>query len=398
MLFSYAFFDSLNCFFDENSQLLATLFHTYLPSNHYNKKNLFHLQLLSILTAFPFNQLKLPEKIKEEEIKMSTFFKGRHFITTQDFTNEEINIMLDLARELKIKFAEGVPTPRLLYKTLFLIFFEQSTRTRNSMEAGIGQLGGHGIFLTPDKMQLSHGETAEDTANILSRFGDGIGIRYCNFGIGNKYLNMLAKHSKAPIMNLQDDVYHPFQVMADLMTMRERFGQNLKGLKVGISWAYAESHLKPLSVPQSQILLFTRFGMDVTLAYPEGFDLMPDIVSKAQENAKQHGGKLKISHDMDEAFVNAHVVIPKNWGGFYVGETEEEIRAKQAQHKDWICTEDKMREVDDRCVYMHALPADRGNEVVDSVIDGPRSIVLDEAENRLHTAKAIMSLLMGGRM
>lgn len=329
---------------------------------------------------------------------MSTFFKGRHMITTQDFTNDEIDIMLDLARDLKIKFSHGEPTPKLLYKTLFLLFFEQSTRTRNSMEAGIAQMGGTGIFLTPDKMQISHGESAKDTGVILSRFGDGLGIRYCDYGKGNKYLQTIAENSKAPLMNLQCDVYHPFQVLADLMTMRERFGNNLKGLKVGISWAYAESHLKPLSVPQSQILLFTRYGMDVTLAYPEKFDLMPDIVETAKSNAKEYGGKLTLSHDMDEAFVDAHVVIPKNWGGFFVSDDHDEIRNEQAKYKDWKCTETIMKEMNDRGVYMHALPADRGNEVEDSVIDGPRSIVYDEAENRLHTAKAVMALLMNGRL
>ncbi|BBE30005.1 ornithine carbamoyltransferase [Tepiditoga spiralis] len=328
---------------------------------------------------------------------MSTFFRGRHFITTQDFTNEELNIMLDLAKDLKIKFSYGEQTPYLLYKTLFLMFFDQSTRTRNSMQAGIAQLGGDGIFLSPDKMQVSHGEVAKDTGVILSRFGDGIGIRHCTYGEGNKYLNAIAKNSKAPLMNLQDDIYHPFQVMADLMTMRERFGNNLKGLKVGISWGYAESHLKPLSVPQSQILLFTRFGMDVTLAYPKGFDLMPDIVKTAKQNAENHGGKLNITNNMDDAFVDAHVVFPKNWGGFFISDKEEEIRAEQAKHKDWKCTEEKMKLLDKSGVFMHALPADRGNEVEDSVIDGPRSIVYDEAENRLHTAKAIMTLLMGGR-
>ncbi|ONN27722.1 ornithine carbamoyltransferase [Thermosipho affectus] len=328
---------------------------------------------------------------------MSTFFRGRHFITTQDFTNEEIDIMLDLARKLKIKFSYGEPTPYLLYKTLFLIFFDESTRTRNSMQAGIAQLGGTGIFLTPDKMQIAHGEVAKDTGIILSRFGDGIGIRYCKFGEGNKYLNEIAKHSKAPVMNLQDDIYHPFQVLADILTIQERFGKNLKGLKVGISWAYAESHLKPLSVPQSQILLFTRFGMDITLSYPKGFDLMPEIIEQANKNAEKYGGKLNISHKMEDAFVDADVVIPKNWGGFFVSDNPDEIRAEQAKHKNWICTEELIRLTKKHSIYMHALPADRGKEVVDSVIDGPHSVVYDEAENRLHTAKAIMTLLMGGR-
>ena len=345
------------------------------------------------------------------------FFRGRHFITLEDFSREEIDVMLDSARELKLRFYRGEATPLLLYKVIFLIFFDESTRTRNSMQAGIAQLGGQGIFLSPDKMQIAHGESARDTAIILSRFGDGIGIRHCSFGVGNRYIREIANNSKTPVMNLQDDVYHPFQALADLMTIQERFGKDLRGLKVTISWAYAKSHLKPLSVPQSQILLFTRYGMEVTLAYPEKFDLMPEIVKKARENAEKYGGKLNIVHDMDEGFKEADVVIPKNWGGFFVlgnaekllsvdpteamkilKENEKVIWEETEKHKDWIADERRMSLAKKHAIYMHALPADRGREVVNSVIDGCRSVVFDEAENRLHTAKAVMALLIGGRM
>ncbi|HDG62412.1 MAG: ornithine carbamoyltransferase [Thermotogae bacterium] len=328
---------------------------------------------------------------------MNPFFRGRHFITTQDFTKDEIDLMLDISYELKKKFYVGEPTPWLLYKTVFLLFFDQSTRTRNSMEAGITQLGGHAHYLDPSTMQLAHGESPKDTAIILSRYGHAIAIRHCKFGVGNKFLRDVAKHSRVPIINMQDDVYHPLQVLADLMTIQEKFGKDLKGLKVAITWAYAKSHLKPLSVPQSQILLFTRYGMHVTLAYPEKFDLMPEIVEQARKNAEKSGGKLEIVHDMDEAFKDADVVIPKNWGGFFVSEDENEIWAETEKHKDWICDERRMSLAKRHVIYMHALPADRGREVVDSVIDGPHSVVYDEAENRLHTAKAVMALLIGGR-
>lgn len=335
---------------------------------------------------------------------MGIFLRGKHFITTQDFTKEEVDLMLDTSFDLKRKFALDEPHPMLPYKTVFMIFYDESTRTRNSIEAGITQLGGHAHFLSPDKMQAHHGETPADTAKVLSRFGHSIAVRHCQYGVGNKFMRDLAKDSNVPVLNLQDDVYHPMQVLADLMTMQERFGKDLRGLKVGISWAYAESHLKPLSVPQSQILLLARYGIDVTLAYPEGFDLMPDIVDQAKENAKAGRGSLKITHDMDEAFVDADVVIPKSWGGFFVIDNpleadarKAEIMARAQQHKDWICDERRMSLTKPHSVYMHALPADRGKEVVDSVIDGSHSIVFDEAENRLHTAKAVMALTMGGR-
>lgn len=335
---------------------------------------------------------------------MGSMLRGKHFITTQEFTKEEIDLMLDTSFDLKRKFATGEPHPLLQYKTVFMIFYDESTRTRNSIETGITQLGGHGNFLSPDKMQAHHGETAADTAKVLSRFGHAIAVRHCQFGVGNKYLRGLAENSNIPVLNLQDDIYHPMQVLADLMTIQERFGKDLHHLKVGISWAYAESHLKPLSVPQSQILLFTRYGIDVTLAYPEGFDLMPDVVKQAKENAEMTGGSLNVTHNMDDAFVDADVVIPKSWGGFFTIDNpieaesrKNEIMEKVRQHKDWICDERRMGLTKKHSVYMHALPADRGKEVVDSVIDGPHSIVFDEAENRLHTAKAVMALTMGGR-
>jgi ornithine carbamoyltransferase len=329
---------------------------------------------------------------------------GRHFITEQDWTREEIDRTLDLSYELKERKKRGEITDWLRNQTLFMIFFEQSTRTRNSMGCGITQLGGSSHDLTPEKMQLSHGETAKDTAIVLSRMGHAIACRNCVYGVGNKYLRDLAEHASIPVMSLQDDVYHPMQVMADLMVMQEKFGKNLNGLRVTISWAYAESHAKPLSVPQSQILLFTRYGMDVTVAMPSEFPLMPGIVSQAQRNAKECGGKLRFVEDMDEGFRGAQVVIPKNWGGFagLSGWKDDDahrsqMKANLAKHKDWICDARRMKLAAKEVKYMHALPADRGREVTDEVIDSEQwSIIYDEAENRLHTAKAIMALTMGG--
>ncbi len=334
----------------------------------------------------------------------ATIMRGKHFITLDDWSKQEIDMALETAGDLKRKFARGESHRLLADKTLFNMFFEQSTRTRNSMEAGITQLGGHAHDLTPDKMQLSHGESAKDTAMVLSRMGHGIACRNCFYGIGNEYLNELARWSSVPVMSLQDDLYHPMQGIADLMTMQEYFGKNLKGLKVTISWAYATSHAKPLSVPQTQILLLTRYGMDVTVAAPKEFPLMKKIVDKAQLNAEKGGGKLSFTDDMNTGFEGAHIVIPKNWGGFAnfdeFEDNEEYRKAMKSnleKYKNWICDEDRMKLASPEVKYMHALPADRGNEVTDSVIDGPASIIYDEAENRLHTAKSIMALTMGGR-
>lgn len=327
---------------------------------------------------------------------MQTIFKGKHFITLQDWTKEEIDTLLEVSFDLKKKFAMGIPTPYLPYKTIFLMFFEQSTRTRNSMEAGIAQLGGHGTFLDTSTMQVSHGEVAKDTAIILSRFGHAIACRNCVWEVGNKYLREMAKWSTVPIMNLQCDLYHPMQGIADLMTMKEKIG-DLKGTKVSIIWAYATSHKKPISVPLTQVLLFPRYGMEVTLAYPKGYDLPDWAIKQAKENAEKHGGTLTITHNMEEAYREADVVIPKNWGSWVTNQKSEVVDALLESCKTWKCTEKMMKLAHKEVRYMHALPADRGNEVENSVIDGPHSIIYDEAENRLHTAKAVMTLTMGGR-
>lgn len=327
---------------------------------------------------------------------MQPRFKGRHFITLEEWSNHEIDILLEVSKDLKYKFLHNEPTPYLLHKTAFLMFFEQSTRTRNSMEAGLAHLGGHATFLDTSMMQISHGESAKDTAIILSSYGHGIACRNCFWEVGNKYLREMAKYSSVPIMNLQDDLYHPMQALADLMTIQEVF-PSTKRVRISIIWAYAKSHKKPISVPLSQILLFPRYQMDVTLAYPEGYDLPEWAIKKAHENAKAHGGTFRITHNMEEAYKDADIVIPKNWGSWVNNQSTQVIDDLLESYKSWKCTEEMIKLASPNVKYMHALPADRGNEVEDSVIDGPHSIVYQEAENRLHTAKAVMAMTMGDK-
>jgi len=333
---------------------------------------------------------------ERRSVAMQTIFRGKHFITLQEWTKEEIDTLLDVSYDLKRKFAMGIPTPYLRDKTIFLMFFEQSTRTRNSMETGITQLGGHANYLDTSTMQVAHGEVAKDTAIILSRYGHAIACRNCFWEVGNKYLREMAKWATVPIINMQDDLYHPLQAIADLMTMQEKL-RDLRKAKVSIIWAYATTHKKPISVPVSQVLLFPRYGMDVTLAYPEGYDLPDWVIKQAKENAEKNGGSLKITHDMEEAYRDADIVFPKNWGSWVTNQSTAVIDDLLEKHKGWKCTEKMMELASKDVLYMHALPADRGNEVEDSVIDGPHSVVYDEAENRLHTAKAVMTLTMGGR-
>jgi len=327
---------------------------------------------------------------------MNTTLRGKDFISLQEWSREELDTLLDVSFDLKRKFALREKTPYLLYETVFLMFFEQSTRTRNSMEAGITQLGGHAHFLDSSTMQVSHGESPKDTAVILSRFGHAIACRNCVWGEGNKYIRELAAHASVPVLNLQCDLYHPMQGIADLMTMQEKL-RRLERKKVSIIWAYATSHKKPVSVPLEQALLFPRYAMDVTLAYPEGYDLPDWAIAQARANAAENGGTFTITHDIDEAFRDADVVIPKNWGSWVNNPSKDVVDDLLESYRGWKCTGQRMKLAAKNCIYMHALPADRNNEVEDAVIDGPQSVVYDEAENRLHTAKAVMALTMGGK-
>lgn len=327
------------------------------------------------------------------DLTIPTGLKGRDFITTQEWSLEELESLFQLAERLKRARAAGEPTPLLTAKTLYMIFFDASTRTRNSFETGMTQLGGHGIYLSPDRMQISHGENARDTANVLSRYGDGIAIRQCTYGDGNAYLREVAEHAEIPVLSMQCDVYHPCQILADYMTIRERFGDT-RGLKLGVAWTSAPNYVRPLSVPQSLILMMPRFGLDVTLAYPPEFRLMPEIEEQAKANAEAAGSRFEITHRFEDAFDDADVVIPKSWGPLvHTQDVQEGIRLIE-RHPEWRCDAERMALGKDHLIYMHPLPADRGREVTDEVIDGARSVVYDEAENRLHVQKALMALVM----
>lgn len=329
---------------------------------------------------------------------MITTLRGKDYIATQDWSVEEIDTLLDASLDLKRRFALGEPTRILPDKTLFMIFFDKSTRTRNAFEAGMTQLGGHAHDLTPDVMQISHGESPRDTGIILSSYGHGIAIRHdLEPGAGDSYIREVAKNASAPVINLQSDIDHPTQTLADLMTIREKFPDGIRGRKIAVSWAYAPSYAKPMSVPQGLIWLMTRFGMHVTLAHPPEYNLMQPIIDDARRNAELSGGSFEIVNDMDQAFEGADVVYPKSWGiESLFGEPEKALEISK-KYTGWICNAERMKLAKKSAIYMHCLPADRGYEVTDDVIDSEQSVVFDEAENRLHTAKAIMALTMGGR-
>jgi N-acetylornithine carbamoyltransferase len=232
---------------------------------------------------------------------------------------------------------------------------------------------------------------------ILGRYGEGIAIRHDLAPYeGSKWMREVAEWADIPLINLQCDIDHPTQTIADVMTLKEHRGDNLKGLKVAMTWAYAPSYARPLSVPQGVATLFPRFGMDVVIAHPPGFDLMPEVIEKAQAAAAEAGSTITFMDDMDAAFEGADVVYPKSWGRLDAFSDESKALAESGAYADWICDARRMSLAAPDALYMHCLPADRGREVTDEVIDGPQSVVFDEAENRMHTGKALMALTMGG--
>jgi ornithine carbamoyltransferase len=325
---------------------------------------------------------------------MQTDLRGRDLIGDLDFSKEEVETVLDVAFDLKKKRALGEPHPYLRDKVLAMLFFFSSTRTRGSFEAGMAQLGGHAAFIESRTTQISHGDTEKEMGEIFGRYFDGIAIRHVDWGIGNRYLNLVAEASRVPVLNMQCEIYHPFQILADAMTIIEKKGRDLRKRKMVVSWAYAASYLKPISVPQSLILQMPRFGLDLVLAHPPEFKLMPNVMDQAREQARKYGTGFEVIDDMEEAFKDADIVYAKSWGPLLSTTDPDEGKRIQDQYEDWITDERKMALAKEDAIYMHPLPADRNIEVTDGVIDGPHSVVFDEAENRLHAQKAVMALTM----
>jgi len=344
----------------------------------------------------------------------TTSLKGRDFIAISDFTKEEIETILATAFELKLKRARGEAHHLLPDNNIFLMFYNKSLRTRNSFETGIRHLGGHAIYLdsnavyTPaieGKEQAFVTERLDDVAKVLSRYGEAICIRIFGdpvswvHGDGNAYVRAFAASADVPVINMEDDMYHPCQGIADLMTMHEKLG-SLAGRKIVISWAYSPSRKKPVSVPHSMMAGSSLFGAEVVLAHPKGFELDPAQLANAAANAKRYGGSFTVTDDMQAAFKGADVVYPKCWPSieFMAAPGKDADWAAQDAlfdaNKGWICDDAVMSFAKEDCLYMHCLPCDRGYEVTDEIIDGPNSVVYDQAENRMHGQKAVMALTM----
>jgi ornithine carbamoyltransferase len=325
---------------------------------------------------------------------MQTHLRGRDVIDFQEWSKDELDTVLDVALELKRDRALGRAHPFLRDKSLAMLFFFASTRTRSSFEAGMTQLGGHAQFIESRTTQIAHGDTAKEIGEILGRYHDGIAIRNVDWGIGNRYIRDVASASRVPVLNMQCDVYHPHQALADLMTIIERFGDP-RGKTATVSWACAKSYSKPISVPQSLILLLPRFGMNVRLVHPPEFGLMSEVIDQTKENTRRAHVSFEILHDFDEGIRGTDVVYAKSWGALPSGTDEREEQRLVERYESWIADSRRLATASEDAIYMHPLPAERSVEVTDEVIDGPQSAVYDQAENRLHGQKAVMALTMG---
>lgn len=360
---------------------------------------------------------------------LKTSMYNKDFLLTWERSDDELKAVLSVAQLLKDMHKAGMSVRTFDTGLAISIFRDNSTRTRFSYASAANALGLGLSELDEEKSQIAHGETVRETANMISFLAEVIGIRDDMFlGEGNKYMREFGNaiqegyengilHQRPTVVNLQCDIDHPTQALADLMQLKNTFGslENLRGKKIAMTWAYSPSYGKPLSVPQGIIGLMSRFGMDVSLAYPEGYGLIPDVIEQAKKQSKQSGGKFEIVNSMEVAFKDADIVYPKSWAPFNVmqrrtvllnsndkpglKELEKECLANNAKFKNWECDDKKMTLTKKgEALYMHCLPADISGvsctegEVSKDVFEKYRLATYAEAGYKPFVIAAIMFL------
>ncbi len=333
---------------------------------------------------------------------------GRDLISELDWTREEYDIAMKVTDQMKGLTYSGKAHPYLEYKTFAMLFFAGSTRTRMSFETAMTQLGGHSQFLNPSTMRMSledkpgAGETVKDTAKAMARFCDGIGIRLLDdsidyYGHGDLVMKKFAEHAEVPVINMASDINHPCQSLTDIYTMHEKLG-SVRGKKIVVMWAYTPWIRGRCSV-QGTALISAMYGMDVVVANPPEYDFDPVILGQCRDLAARSGGSFDVEHDLDKALDGATVVFPRNWftdRRYDIGK-EEELKIA-SNYVDWRFTADRQKKLCSPGHLLQCMPVDRGNEADPEVCDNELSWIYDQAENRLHTQKAILTLTMGGRI
>ncbi|WGL96999.1 knotted carbamoyltransferase YgeW [Arsenophonus nasoniae] len=371
--------------------------------------------------------MKTINKLLKDIKALHSNLHKKDFLLTWEQSQDELIQVLNIAAVLKTLRSDNIATNVFRNGLGISIFRDNSTRTRFSYASALNMLGLTQQDLDKGKSQIAHGETVRETANMISFCADAIGIRDDMYlGAGNAYMREVGDAldegyqqgvlpQRPALVNLQCDIDHPTQSMADLAWLREHFGslENLKGKKIAMTWAYSPSYGKPLSVPQGIIGLMTRFGMDVTLAHPEGYELIPDVVAVAKNNAQASGGTFRQVNSMEQAFKDADIVYPKSWAPYKVMEQrttllrnndhdglkslEKRCLAQNANHKNWHCTEEMMALTHNgKALYMHCLPADisgvscREGEVTEGVFEKYRIATYKEASWKPYIISAMI--------
>jgi N-acetylornithine carbamoyltransferase len=331
----------------------------------------------------------------------------RNFLKTSDLSRDELESLLEHGMRFKNGLIDEKP---LSGKSVALVFFNPSLRTRASMQVGVYELGGNAVILEPGgtSWTLEHREGAvmdgdktehlKEFVRVLERYVTAIGVRTFaelkdwGYERTDPVLNAFARYSSTPVINLESAMHHPCQAMADMMTIRERFGDTKK--KVLLTWAWHPKPL-PMAVPNSFALAAAQLGHDIRIAFPKGYDLDAGLMSDIETSARSSGSSVEMTNDVNEAFEDVDVVYAKSWGAkqFY-GSPEKDLELRASLREQWIVDEAKMKRTRD-AIFMHCLPVRRNVVVSDAVIDSTQSVVIDEAANRLHIQKAIMSRLIG---
>ena len=329
---------------------------------------------------------------------------GRDFITTQDWSVDELTHAIGVARKLKDIVRKGGRPPRVLdRKNFFMLFYAPSTRTRGAFEAATSILGGHPAFIDVSTTRME--EAVKDAARMYDSYADGIGVRildkYIDFvyGAGYGVVAEFARVAKVPVINMACCTYHPTQGLGDIMTVENKIGK-VKGKKYTITWAYSSKPRGRCSI-QEEVLIASRFGMDVVLAHPRGFEIDPAIVEAAKKNAKESGGSFKISNDFEEGLEGANVVFPRSWGTsefLRVGASKFGVDKEVAiynKHKDWRLEQRHVKDLmAKQAIITHVLPVMRGEEATNEVMDGPNSVIYEQADDNFYAKMASIALTM----
>jgi knotted carbamoyltransferase YgeW len=346
---------------------------------------------------------------------------GRSLLVTEDWTRPELETLLAVARRFEAADRAGRTLTLLRDQLAYAMFFDNSTRTKSAWAGAAARLGMHPVIVDGTSTQIAHGETAVETGAMLGMNAHALGVRHdLILGEGNRfmrevqrgideYLAATGNPRKVPVVNLQCDIDHPTQTLADLLWLQERFPGGLEGRKIAVSWAYSPSYAKPLSVPQGLIMLLTRFGADVTLTHPEGYGLTEPCLTAARHHAEQSGGHFRVAGAMDRAFDDAEVVYPKSWGPHdlmldrveanrahdtrRMGDIERRALERNALHRNWICDERRMAlTAGGKALYLHCLPADIGAEVTPGVMKLHAVNLARQANKKLYVIMALLAV------